>query len=84
LIPASKGLIIDGNWTSLSEEIQLGELLEGTRRMPEMLITLKCKEQTTFDRCLDADKVKADFDAINKRIVEEWEKELAAHVAAAT
>jgi hypothetical protein len=52
--------------------------------MPEMLITLKCKEETTFKRCLDADKVKEDFDNINKKILEEWEKELATAIQTAT
>ena len=52
--------------------------------MPEMLITLKCKEETTFKRCLDVDKVKEDFDNINKKILEEWEKELATAIQTAT
>lgn len=87
LMAASRGLIIDGNWTTLPEEaIQtpLQDLLVESRRMPEMLITLKCKEETTFERCLDDEKVKEDFENINKKIVEEWEKELASAIQAAT
>ena len=87
LMAANKGLIIDGNWTTLPEEAvvtPLQDLLVESRRMPEMLITLKCKEETTFKRCLDDDKVKEEFENINKKIVEEWEKELAAHIQTAT
>lgn len=84
---SNRGLIIDGNWSTLPEEavqVPLETLLHESRRLPEMLITLKCKKETTMKRCLDADKIKGEFDERNKKIEEEWEKELAAAVQAAT
>ena len=45
--------------------------------MPEMLITFKCKEETTFSRCMSEDKIKEEFDKINKKIEDDLAKQTA-------
>jgi len=39
-------------------EIQLPETLIEARRTPEVVIILKCKESSTFKRCIDDAKIK--------------------------
>jgi len=86
MMPANKGLIIDGNWAPAEGTVDtpIEKMLEDARKMPEMLIVLKCKVETTFERCLDDEKVKEDFENINKKILAEWEKELATAIETAT
>lgn len=52
----NKGYIIDGNWRDIPEGTinqTFQDLLFESRRVPEVVIILKCKEKATFDRCID-------------------------------
>lgn len=83
IFDASKGLVIDGHWTTIPEEealeTPLSELLLASKRMPEIVIVLKCSEASTFSRTIFEDKIKEEFDslmekrkiAIDKRRAEE-------------
>lgn len=69
IMPADKPLVMDGNWTTVGKEIPedydpvvLQETLCNARRTPEVVVILKCKEATTFDRCIFKDQIKAEFD----------------------
>lgn len=56
ILKADKPLVINGNWTTLPEgsiEASLDKLLTDAKRAPEIVIVLKCKEKSTFDRCID-------------------------------
>jgi hypothetical protein len=72
IIDAKQGLVIDGTWNGFAEDSgvpsQGGEayanLLCESRRAPEMVIVLKCKEQAAFDRLIDSDKTKAEYDKL--------------------
>lgn len=67
LIDSKKGLVIDGHWTTLPEdsvETPLFDLLLNSKRMPEIVIILKCKEESSFARLVFEDKIKAKFDEI--------------------
>ena len=80
LIVANKGIIIDGHWTTLPEDTvttPLHELLHGSKRMPEIVIVLRCKEESTFTRTIFKDKIKAEFDAIMDKRKLEIEKKRA-------
>ncbi len=80
IFDAKKGLIIDGHWTTLPEDTvstSLQELLSGSKRMPEIVIVLKCKEESTFARTIFKDKIKADFDKIMLKRKEDIEKKRA-------
>jgi hypothetical protein len=71
IMDSKKGLIIDGNWTTMPEDAvqtPMQDLLVESRRMPEMVITFKCKPETTFKRCLDEKAVKEAWENINKGI----------------
>ena len=52
VIDAKKGLIIDGNWRQQGEEpdYALPDLLKNARRMPEVVIVLRCKEEVSIKR----------------------------------
>ena len=52
MIDASKGLIIDGNWRPEGEEPEyaIPDLLKNSRRMPEIVVVLKCKEEVSISR----------------------------------
>ena len=59
LLEASKGLIVDGQWKDNPDdenEITTTEpiytLLESARRMPEVIVILSCKEETSVSRML--------------------------------
>lgn len=63
----SKGYIIDGTWRDLPEDAvsqSLQDLLIESRRVPEIVIILKCKEKATFDRLIDRDALKAEYDRL--------------------
>lgn len=80
IIQASKGLIIDGHWTTLPEDTvttPLQDLLNGSKRMPEILIVLRCKEESTFARTIFKEKIKADYDAIMQKRKVDIEKKRA-------
>jgi hypothetical protein len=74
VLDANKGLIIDGNWTTIPEDAvsaPLMDLLLDARRMPEMFIILRCKEDTTFARCRDDEATKKKHDDIVEKIKKE-------------
>lgn len=50
IIESKKAQVMDGNWTTLPEgiEVDLGETLVEARRTPEIVIILKCSKETTF------------------------------------
>lgn len=69
ILSAEKSLVIDGNWTSLPEDtvgLPLHELLFEARRTPEIVIVLRCKEETTLKRCIDEDAIKLKYEQIVK------------------
>ena len=77
ILPSSRALVIDGNWTSLPEEtvsMPLHELLFESRRTPEVVIVLRCKEETTFKRCIDEKAIKEKYEKIVKDRKEAKEK----------
>jgi len=70
ILDASKGLVIDGTWR-ISEEVpeitddpSLWELLTQARRMPEIVIVLQCKVDKTFERCIDKNAIKEQFEKL--------------------
>ena len=69
ILSAEKSLVIDGNWTSLPEDtvgLPLHELLFEARRTPEIVIVLRCKEETTLKRCIDEAAIKLKYEQIVK------------------
>ena len=66
VVPSNKGLVIDGNWRIGGEEpsYDIPDLLKNARRMPEIVIVLKCKEEVSVKRNLAdcADDMKAKFE----------------------
>lgn len=80
VLKASSGLVIDGGWTSLPEDtvsMPLHELLFESRRTPEVVVVLRCKEETTFKRCIDEKKIKEKYDQIVKERKEAKDKQRA-------
>jgi hypothetical protein len=76
LMDASKGLVIDSNWREMPENIMpLHELLLAARRVPEILVVLKCKEAKTMERKLYADKIKQEYEELWTLRREKREKE---------
>ena len=76
-INTNKNLVIDGHWTSLPEEtvsVPLHELLFEARRTPEIVIVLRCKEESTLKRCIDEKAIKAKYEQIMKQRKEASEK----------
>ena len=74
ILDANDGLVIDGTWTDLPEESvsqSLQELLFESRRLPEIVIMLKCKEKSTFDRIIDYDAIQLEYDNKMKEREEE-------------
>lgn len=64
VLRSDRSLVYDGNWTSLPEDKvgqSLQELLLEGRRAPEIVIVLRCKEATTFQRCIDAKTIEEKF-----------------------
>ena len=55
VVAADKPLVIDGHWTTMPEdvEVNLAETLVEARRTPEVVVILRCKESSTFSRCID-------------------------------
>jgi len=56
---AEKPLVIDGHWTTMPEDIEvnLAETLVEARRTPEVVVILRCKESSTFARCIDEKQI---------------------------
>lgn len=66
---ASKGLIIDGSWRKMSEEDKMDaeafeKLLVGSRRMPEIVVILRCSEDSTHKRLIDFAAIKKEYDSL--------------------
>ena len=74
IIPAKKGLIMDGNWRPKGDDAEyaIPDLLKNARRMPEIVIVLKCKEDVSIKRHMAdiEDDLKAEFE----RLMEEREQ----------
>lgn len=78
VLKANKGYIVDGNWTTIPEDAisaPFMDLLLDARRMPEMFVVLRCKEDTTFKRCMDEKATEKKFDDKNTAIKKEIEAE---------
>ena len=43
------------------------ELLQNSKRMPEILIVLKCKEEKTFARTIFNDQIEAEYNRIMEK-----------------
>jgi hypothetical protein len=67
IFDASKGLVIDGSWRDIPEGAigqNLADLLFESRRVPEIVVILKCKEQTTFQRLIKTEEIKAEYNRL--------------------
>jgi len=69
IIPASNGLVIDGNWRATGEDssYDIPDLLKSARRMPEIVVILKCKEEVS---------IKRDFADCEQEMVAEFERKM--------
>lgn len=77
ILDSGKGLVIDGTWTDLPEDTvgqSLQDLLVESRRVPEIIVMLQCKEQSTFNRMIDADSIKSAYDRLMQDRAEEQKK----------
>jgi adenylate/nucleoside-diphosphate kinase len=78
IFEASKGLIIDGTWTTLPEDVvgqPLQELLDQSRRYPEVVLMLKCSEESTFTRMIDFDSIRAEYERLEEERIEKRKQE---------
>lgn len=69
IFDSNKGYVIDGCWRELPEGAvgqNLQDLLFESRRVPEIVIILKCKEAQTFKRIIKHEEIKNEF----KRLME--------------
>lgn len=71
ICPSEKSLIIDGTWNGFPEDAvsavdagAFAALITDSRRVPELVIMLKCEEQSAFDRLIDDEATKAEFDKL--------------------
>lgn len=74
IFDSNKGLVIDGSWRDLPEGAvgqSLQDLLFESRRVPEIVVILKCKEANTFSRLIKSDAIKAEFDRLMKARADE-------------
>ena len=66
IIENKKGLVMDGNWRQSGEDVEynLPDLLKNSRRMPEIVVVLKCKEEVSVSRNLAdcEDDLKVEFE----------------------
>jgi hypothetical protein len=76
IIDSKKPLVIDGHWTTMPEdlEISLGDTLIEARRTPEVIVILRCKEASTFKRCIDNEAIKKEYEADCKKRNDEINK----------
>lgn len=79
ILDSSKGLVIDGTWADLPEDSGIGQplqdLLFESRRMPEIVILLKCKEQSTFKRMIDEQSIKDEYERLMEERAERKRKQ---------
>ena len=67
IFDSQKGYVIDGSWRELPEgavEQSLQDVLLESRRVPEIIVILKCKEATTFKRVIETEKIKVEYDRL--------------------
>lgn len=66
IISINKGLVMDGTWRPSGEDAEyaIPDLLKNARRMPEIVVVLKCKEEVTLKRNLAdcEEELKAEFE----------------------
>jgi len=58
-----------------SVSVPLHELLFESRRTPEIVVVLRCKEESTFKRCFDEKKTTDEYNAIVKKRKEARDKQ---------
>ena len=87
--PSDKALIIDGTWNGFPDDAVsaldaagFSGLLTDSRRVPELVIMLKCEEQSAFDRLIDAEATKAEFEKLMQARTEAKAKQRAEDRAA--
>lgn len=75
---ADKPLVMDGHWTTMPEdlELNLGDTLLEARRTPEVVVILRCKEVSTFKRCIDDASIKKEYEDDCKKRDEEIKKKM--------
>lgn len=78
IMAADKPLVMDGHWTTLPEdlEVNLADTLLEARRTPEVVVILRCKEASTFLRCINDDDIKSEYEADCKKRDEEIKKKM--------
>ena len=72
ICPADKSLIIDGTWNGFGDDgvvtnVEAGAfatLLTDSRRVPELVIVLKCEEASAFLRLIDSEATKVEFERL--------------------
>ena len=79
---ANKGLIVDGTWNGFAEDSTIpadgpgyANLLIDSRRSPEVVIVLNCKEQESFKRLIDEEATKKEYDRLMEERTERIKKE---------
>ena len=89
ICPSDKALIIDGTWNGFPDDAVsaldaagFSGLLTDSRRVPELVIMLKCEEQSAFDRLIDAEATKAEFEKLMQARTEAKAKQRAEDRAA--
>jgi hypothetical protein len=75
----SDPVVIDGTWNGFPEETVLAvdgagyaNLLFESRRAPEVVIVLKCKEENSFKRLIDEESTKKKYDELIAKRDEEY------------
>ena len=75
MLDAKKGYVIDGTWANLPEDagvaMTLQDLLFESRRVPEVVVVIKCKEQNTFKRLIDEAAIKEEYERLMAKRAED-------------
>jgi hypothetical protein len=71
-LDSSKSLVVDGTWNNFEEGITetldgatFTQLLADARRVPEMVVILKCNEKSSTDRMIDDAALNDECDKAN-------------------
>jgi adenylate/nucleoside-diphosphate kinase len=69
IMDSSKGLVIDGSWRKVNEDDKMDpeafeKLLVGSRRVPEIIVILRCAEESTHKRLIAFEAIKAEYDRL--------------------
>lgn len=77
ILESQKGQIIDGTWNNFPEDAVMAldgaayaNLLYDSRRAPELVVVLKCKEQAAFDRLIDAEATKLEYERLEQERID--------------